>query len=56
MFKKVLSLVNILKFLKRLSNQLDDKSRLKYAHYSIDNSDGKNLELKVDDVLKQLIS
>jgi dephospho-CoA kinase len=41
--------------LNRLSNQLDDKSRLKYAHYSIDNSEGKNLELQVDEVLKKLL-
>jgi dephospho-CoA kinase len=41
--------------LNRLSNQLDEKSRLKYAHYSIDNSEGKNLELQVDEVLKKLL-
>jgi dephospho-CoA kinase len=47
--------VSRLEILNRLSNQLDDKSRLKYAHYSIDNSEGKNLELQVDEVLKKLL-
>ncbi|MFP5471589.1 MAG: dephospho-CoA kinase [Bacteroidia bacterium] len=41
--------------LKRLSNQFDDNTRLKYAHFVIDNSEGKNLDRQVDEVLKRLL-
>ena len=42
--------------LNRLSNQFDDKTRLKYAHFVIDNSEGKDLEKQVDEVLSKLHS
>lgn len=42
--------------LNRLSNQMDDKTRLKYADFVIDNSEGKDLELQVDEILAQLLS
>jgi dephospho-CoA kinase len=38
----------------RLNNQFSDEERLKYAHFVIDNSGVKDLELQVDEIIEKL--